>query len=207
MFEYENKYKIQFNNSQLLIAGVDEAGRGPLAGPVVCAACIMPLDDASIITGINDSKKLSEKKRTELFEKIIEVAVSYNVAIICEKDIEDLNILGATKKGMLQAINGLHIKPDFVLLDAVNLLDLQFQSESIIKGDAKSYTIACASILAKVTRDKLMIELHEKYPAYNLKKHKGYGTKEHINNIQQFGPCEIHRNSFIQNILKGSSYE
>lgn len=198
MLNYELKH-LKLNKN--LIAGIDEAGRGPLAGPVVCACVIMPLNKESIIEGVNDSKKLTEKKRNELYDKIIEKAISYNIAIINETVIDDINILQATKKGMLDSLKGLTIMPDVVLVDAV-LLNTNIEYESIIKGDSLSYSIACASILAKVTRDRLMVNLHNSYPQYNFAKHKGYGTKEHIENIKEFGPCEIHRKSFIKNFVK-----
>ena len=200
MLDYELEY---FNNGVKLIAGVDEAGRGPLAGPVCAAAAIMPLDKDKIIEEINDSKKLTEKKREALYDKIISTAIAYKIVLIDEKTIDEINILNATKKGMKEAILGLSVKPELVLLDAVNL-DLDIKSESIIKGDAKSYNIAAASILAKVTRDRLMLELDKIYPEYNFKKHKGYGTKEHIENLKKYGKCDIHRDSFIKNFVGGN---
>ena len=189
MLEYENKY-LSLGNK--FIAGVDEAGRGPLAGPVCVASVIMPLDKNSIIEGVNDSKKLTEKKREKLFDQIVNKAFAFSVEFIDEKIIDEINILNATKKGMINAINNLSVKPDVVLIDAVKL-DVNVKTESIIKGDALSYSIACASILAKVSRDRLMLEMDNKYPNYNFKKHKGYGTKEHIANLKKFGACEIHR--------------
>ncbi len=195
MFDYENKYK---NNG--LIAGIDEAGRGPLAGPVVCACVIMPLEEDKIIQGINDSKKLSSKKREELFDKIISSAIDYCIIQIDEKTIDEINILQATKLGMKRALEGLKTKPCVVLIDAVKI-DTQIKQENIIKGDALSYNIASASILAKVFRDKLMINLSNKYPNYNFEKHKGYGTKAHIEAIKKYGKCEIHRESFIKHFL------
>lgn len=197
MFDFENKYK---SLGYKLIAGMDEAGRGPLAGPVACAACIMPLDD--IIEGINDSKKLSEKKREELFDKIIEKAIAFKVCFVDEKTIDEINILEATKKGMEECIKSLFVQPDFVLVDAVKGLNLDVSYLPIIHGDALSYNIACASILAKVSRDRLMCELDKDYPNYNFKKHKGYGTKEHIENLKKYGKCPIHRNSFIKNFVE-----
>ena len=195
MLEYENKY-LSLGNK--FIAGVDEAGRGPLAGPVCVASVIMPLDKNSIIEGVNDSKKLTEKKREKLFDQIVNKAFAFSVEFIDEKIIDEINILNATKKGMINAINNLSVKPDVVLIDAVKL-DVNVKTESIIKGDALSYSIACASILAKVSRDRLMLEMDNKYPNYNKKKHKGYGTKEHIANLKKFGACEIHRQTFIKN--------
>lgn len=196
MLDYENKYKGK------LIAGIDEAGRGPLAGPVVCACVIMPLDEDKLIDGINDSKKLTEKKREELYDKIIERAIAYSIVEVDERTIDRINILNATKLGMKRALDGLKVKPDIVLIDAVKL-DTDLPQDNIIKGDAKSYNIASASILAKVYRDRLMKELSEKYPQYNFAKHKGYGTKEHIENLKKYGKCELHRETFIKNFKIG----
>lgn len=195
MFEYENKYK-EFG----LVAGIDEAGRGPLAGPVVCACVVMPLEEDKIIQGINDSKKLSEKKREELFEKIINTAIDYCIVPVDENTIDQINILNATKLGMEKALSGLKQQPYVALIDAVKISTTTMQ-ESIIKGDAKSYNIAAASILAKVFRDRLMKSLAEKYPQYHFEKHKGYGTKDHIQALKEYGKCEIHRNSFIKNFI------
>lgn len=197
MFDFENKYK---NLGYRLIAGMDEAGRGPLAGPVACASVIMPLDD--IIEGVNDSKKLTEKKRDFLFDKIIEKAICFKVCFIDEKVIDEINILEATKKGMETCIKSMKVKPDFVLVDAVKGLNLGVDYLPIIHGDALSYNIACASILAKVSRDRFMVEMDKEYPEYNFKKHKGYGTSEHIQNLKKFGKCPIHRNSFIKNFVE-----
>lgn len=180
------------------IAGVDEVGRGPLAGPVVCAAVIMPLDDDKIIEGVTDSKKLSEKKRKILSEKIKSVAISYCICEISPKEIDDINILEATKKCMYNAVNGLNVKPELVFVDALKL-NIDYPQLSIIKGDALSYSIGAASIIAKVYRDELMERFDEVYPEYNFKKHKGYGTKAHIDVIKEIGPCEIHRKTFIKN--------
>lgn len=191
--EYENKMQAQ---GYKLIAGVDEVGRGPLAGPVCCACVIMPLDD--LINGIDDSKKLSEKKREQLFELIKQKAICYNIEFIDEKTIDEINILEATKKCMANAINNMKIMPDIVLVDAVKGLDITVPTLSLIHGDALSYNIAAASILAKVTRDRLMVELAQKYPEYGLEKHKGYGTKVHIDALKQYGPTPIHRKSFLR---------
>lgn len=180
------------------IAGIDEVGRGPLCGPVVCAAVIMPLDDDDLILGVDDSKKVSEKNRKILAEAIKNKAIAYNICSVDEKTIDEINILNATKLCMKNAIEGLSIKPDCVLVDAVNL-DVEVETRSIIKGDAKSYVIGAASIIAKVYRDALMDEYDEKYPEYGFKKNKGYGTKEHINAIRTVGPCPIHRKTFIKN--------
>ena len=195
LFEYENKY-----NSLGEIAGIDEAGRGPLAGPVVCACVIMPLEEDKIIAGINDSKKLSAKKRNELFDKIIATAKSFCIVQVDEKTIDRINILQATKLGMKNALNGLKIKPNIVLIDAVKI-DTDIPQENIIKGDARSYNIASASILAKVFRDRLMMEYSKKYPDYHFDKHKGYGTKEHIELLKKYGKCEIHRDTFIKHFV------
>ncbi len=191
MFEYEDKYK-----SLGLVAGIDEAGRGPLAGPVVCACVVMPLEKEKIIDGINDSKKLSPKKRDELFEKIVKTAISYSIVEVGEKTIDEINILQATKLGMKKALESLSVKPVVVLIDAVKI-DTDIKQEDIIKGDAKSYNIASASILAKVYRDRLMVKLAQEYPEYHFEKHKGYGTKGHIDALKKYGKCKIHRNSFI----------
>ena len=180
------------------IAGVDEVGRGPLAGPVVCASVIMPLDDDKIIEGITDSKKISEKKRKVLSDKIKEVALSYCIYEISPEVIDEINILEATKKCMSSAVNGLKIEPEVVFVDALKL-DISYPQESIIKGDALSYSIGAASIIAKVYRDELMEKLDETYPEYGFKKHKGYGTKAHIDTIKEIGPCPIHRKTFIKN--------
>ncbi len=193
MFDYENEC---LKNGFKLIAGVDEAGRGPLAGPVAVAIAIMPLEQDKIIEGVNDSKKLTEKKRDALYEQIINTAISYHIEFVDENTIDTINILNATKLGMIKCINEISVRPDIVLIDAVKL-DADVPTKSIIKGDALSYSIACASILAKVSRDRLMLELDKKYPQYNLKKHKGYGTKEHIENLKKYGPSPIHRKSFI----------
>lgn len=189
-------YDRQFNRK--LICGIDEAGRGPLAGPVSVGAVIMPLDDADIIAGINDSKKLSAKKRDELYNIIKNKAVAYSCIMLDNNIIDEINILEATKRAMYNAVESLKIKPELVLIDAVNL-NLDTESKAIIKGDATSYNIAAASIIAKVTRDRLMDEYDAMYPEYNFKSNKGYGTKEHIEAIKKYGPCPIHRKTFIKN--------
>jgi len=177
------------------ICGIDEAGRGPLAGPVVIAAVIMPED--SMIEGVNDSKKVSEKKRELLYDQILEEAISYGVAIIGQDEIDDINILNATKKGLTMSLKELTVKPDLILVDALEHIDtLGIPYESIIKGDAKSYSIAAASIVAKVTRDRIMREWAEIYPQYGFDIHKGYGTAKHIAAIKENGLCPIHRKSF-----------
>lgn len=197
MFEFENKYLSQ---NKKLIAGMDEAGRGPLAGPVVCACVVMPLDENSIIEGVSDSKKLNEKTRNELYEKIIKTAIDYSVVFIDHKKIDEINILNATKLGMKTCVENLKTPVDVVLIDAVKL-DLIYPSESIIKGDELSYSIACASILAKVERDRFMQAISSDYPEYLFYKHKGYPTKEHIELLKQYGACDIHRQSFLKNII------
>ena len=183
-------------NGRFFIAGVDEVGRGPLAGPVCVAAVIMPLDD--IIEGVDDSKKLSEKKRDLLFEQIKEKAICYSIQMIDEQTIDKINILEATKLAMKNAINEMSVKPDVVLVDAINKLDVDVDIRGIVKGDLLSYSIGCASILAKVTRDRLMCELSKEYPEYGFEKHKGYGTKQHINALKEYGPCVYHRLSFLK---------
>lgn len=179
------------------IAGIDEAGRGPLAGPVVAAAVILP--ENVFISGLNDSKKLNEKQREKLFSEITEKAIAYEVGIVDEKIIDELNILNATKMAMEIAVESLKVKPDLLLIDAVNLDGLKIPQKSIIKGDSLSVSVAAASIIAKVTRDRLIEEMDSVYPEYGFKKHKGYGTKEHIEAIKKFGICPIHRVSFTKN--------
>ena len=183
------------------ICGIDEAGRGPLAGPVVVASVIMPRD--SMIEGVNDSKKVSEKKREKLYEEIIENAISYSVGIVDQKEIDRVNILNATKAGLTESIKGLEVKPEIILVDALTGIDTcGIPYQSIIKGDAKSYSIAAASIIAKVTRDRIMRQWHEVYPEYNFIQHKGYGTAAHIAAIKEYGLCPLHRLSFVKNIIK-----
>lgn len=182
------------------ICGIDEAGRGPLAGPVVVAGVIMPED--SMIEGVNDSKKVSEKKRELLYDKIIEEAISYSVAIIGQDVIDDINILNATKQGVTNVVKGLDKRPDLIIIDALNHINTDgVPYEPIIKGDAKCYSIAAASILAKVTRDRIMREWDEIYPQYGFKQHKGYGTAKHIQAIKEYGLCPIHRRSFTKNFV------
>ena len=190
---YERKH---LEDGKKYIAGVDEVGRGPLAGPVVCASVIMPLDD--IIEGIDDSKKLSEKKREQLFSLIKEKAISYSIKEISQQEIDQINILNAVKKCMTMAVEGLSQKPDITLVDG-NDTNLPITAEYIIKGDSKSYSIGCASILAKVYRDNLMVEYAKEFPDYGFEKHKGYGTKMHIDKIKEIGPCKLHRKTFIKN--------
>ena len=183
------------------ICGIDEAGRGPLAGPVVVGAVILPKD--SFIEGVNDSKKISEKKREKIYDQIISEAISYSVGIVDEKTIDDINILNATKLALTNAIKDLDIKPDLILVDALTNIDTcGIPYKSIIKGDAKEYSIAAASIIAKVTRDRMMKEYDKIYPEYGFEKHKGYGTSAHIQVIKEKGACSIHRKSFIKNFIK-----
>ena len=188
--------KQEQEKGRFLIAGVDEVGRGPLAGPVCVAAVMMPLDD--IIEGVDDSKKISEKKRDLLFEQIKEKAICYSIEMVNEQTIDEINILEATKLAMKNAIESLAVKPDVVLVDAISKLDTDAEIRGIVKGDALSYSIGCASILAKVTRDRLMCELSREYPEYGFEKHKGYGTKQHIEALKEYGPCVYHRLSFLK---------
>ena len=193
MLDFEKDFK------ESLIAGIDEAGRGPLAGPLVCACVIMPKTD--LIEGINDSKKLSPKKREELFEQILQTALAYSIIEIDEKTIDELNILNATKLGMKKALEALAVKPEIVFTDAVQI-ETDLPQKNIIHGDWLSYNIAAASILAKVHRDRLMQKLSLQYPQYQFAQHKGYGTKLHIEKLKEFGPCPLHRKSFLKNFQK-----
>lgn len=193
MLDFEKDFK------ESLIAGIDEAGRGPLAGPLVCACVIMPKTD--LIEGINDSKKLSPKKREELFEQIVQTALAYSIIEIDEKTIDELNILNATKLGMKKALEALVVKPEIVFTDAVQI-ETDLPQKNIIHGDGLSYNIAAASILAKVHRDRLMQKLSLQYPQYQFAQHKGYGTKLHIEKLKEFGPCPLHRKSFLKNFQK-----
>lgn len=181
------------------LAGVDEAGRGPLAGPVFAAAVI--LDDDVVIDGINDSKKLSEKKREKLFDEIREKAVAYSIFSVDEKTIDEINILQATYSAMRGAVNGLSKMPDYVLIDGNGDPSLDVECETVVKGDMKSMSIASASILAKVSRDRYMVKMAEKYPGYMFEKHKGYGTKAHYAAIEELGICPIHRKTFLKKVL------
>lgn len=181
------------------LAGVDEAGRGPLAGPVFAAAVI--LDDDVVIDGINDSKKLSEKKRDELYDIIKEKAAAYSICAVSEARIDEINILQATFQAMRGAVERLDIKPDYVLIDGNKSPGLTEGHETVVKGDSKSMSIAAASILAKVARDRYMLRMAKKYPGYGFEKHKGYGTKSHYEAIEELGVSEIHRRSFLKKIL------
>lgn len=180
------------------VGGCDEAGRGPLAGPVVCAAVVMPLDER--IDGINDSKAVSEIRREELYFQIIQKAVCYSVEIVDHVTIDKINILNATKLGMTRAVNALSVPPEVVLIDAVPLT-ADFETFPIVKGDAKSYNIAAASILAKVTRDRIMRQMDKEFPGYDFDKNKGYGTAGHIAALKKIGACSKHRLSFLKNFF------
>ncbi len=182
------------------VCGVDEAGRGPLAGPVCAAAVILP--EGVIIDGVNDSKKLSEKKRESLFDVIREQALSYSIAYATVDEIEEINILNATMLAMRRAIDGLEIKADYAMIDGNKIPQIDIDAECIVKGDAKSMSIACASILAKVSRDRLLYKYAEEYPMYGFDKHKGYGTKVHREAILKYGPCPYHRKSFLKKLYK-----
>ncbi|SHJ96082.1 ribonuclease HII [Paramaledivibacter caminithermalis] len=196
LWEIENNiFALGYN----MVAGLDEAGRGPLAGPVVAAAVILPKNE--MILGVDDSKKLSEKKRDELFERIQESALAIGVGIIDSNIIDKINIFNATKLAMKRAIDSLKIKPDFLLIDALKITDINIKQQSIIKGDSKSISIAAASIIAKVTRDNLVKKYEIEYPQYKFSKHKGYGTKEHYEAIEKYGITPLHRKSFLKNIL------
>ena len=193
-----------YNEGYKFICGIDEAGRGPLAGPVVVGAAVMPRD--SKLEWVNDSKKVTEKRRETLYDRITEEALAWGVGIISEKEIDELNILNATKKGLHLAlgevIEKLKQKPDIVIVDALREIDtFEIPYQSIIKGDATCYSISCASILAKVTRDRIMREWNEVYPMYDFEKNKGYGTAEHIKALKQYGPCPIHRRTFIKHFV------
>ena len=189
-----------YNKGFEYICGIDEAGRGPLAGPVVVAGVIMPKD--SMIEGVNDSKKVSEKKREKLYDVILEEAISYSVAVIGQDVIDEINILNATKQGVTTVVEELAVKPNLILVDALTHINTKgIPYDSIIKGDAKCYNIAAASIIAKVTRDRIMREWDEIYPQYGFINHKGYGTAKHIEAIKEYGPCPIHRKTFIKNFV------
>ena len=197
----QHELEIYQKNPQIqYICGIDEAGRGPLAGPVVVAAVIMPKE--SWIKGVNDYKKIAEKKREVLFEKITEEAVAYGVGIVDPKTIDEINILNATKLALTKAIQELKVKPDLIIVDAlehINTLGIPY--ESMIKGDEKVYSVSAASIVAKVTRDRIMRQWDEVYPQYGFEHHKGYGTKAHIEAIRTYGLTPIHRRSFTKNFV------
>lgn len=187
-----------YKNGFLCVGGIDEAGRGPLAGPVVSSVVVLKKD--CFIEGIDDSKKLSEEKRNKLFEIIKNEAIDYGIGIVNNVDIDKFNILNATYMSMKKALSCLKVKPDYLLLDAVNIKDENVVQKSLIKGDSKSISIAAASILAKVTRDSIMYEYDKMYPEYGFKNHKGYGTKEHYEAIRKYGITDIHRKSFLKNL-------
>lgn len=193
LLDFDREY---WNKGAGLLCGVDEAGRGPLAGPVCAAAVILP-DDAEL-PGLNDSKKLTDKKRRELYDIITEQALSWSVALVDEKTIDEINILQATFLAMEQAVAGLTVEPDLVLVDGNREPPLPMKTQCVVGGDGKSASIAAASILAKVTRDRLMEELDGQYPQYGFAVHKGYGTKRHYEALRTYGPCPIHRQSFLK---------
>ena len=201
--EFERLTKIKevekdlYNKGFKNICGIDEAGRGPLAGPVVVAGVIMPKD--SMIEWVNDSKKVTERRREILYEKIKEEAISYSIAVIDHNIIDDINILNETKQGVTEVVDGLAVKPDLIIVDALTHINTRgIPYEPIIKGDAKCYNIAAASILAKVTRDRIMRQWDEIYPQYGFAAHKGYGTARHIAAIKEYGLCPIHRITFTK---------
>ena len=194
MREFENKY-----SDLAYVAGIDEAGRGPLAGPVVAAAVILPKD--IFLPFLNDSKKVTEKRRDVLFDEIKQNAIAYGIGIASNTLIDEINILQATYEAMREAVNALEKTPDVLLVDAVHIPDINIKQEVIVKGDAKSLNIAAASILAKVTRDRLMAEYDKIYPEYGFASNKGYGTATHIAALKEIGPCAIHRKSFIGNFV------
>ncbi len=194
---YENE---AYDNGFQYVCGVDEAGRGPLAGPVCAAAVILP--KGLIIEGVNDSKKLTEKKREALFDVICDSALAYSIVFADVDEIEEANILRATMNAMKRAVEGLNVPVDFAYIDGNTMPPIEINGECIVKGDAKSMSVACASILAKVSRDRLMLKYAEEYPQYGFEKHKGYGTKVHIEALKEFGLCPVHRPSFLKKILK-----
>lgn len=196
LYKYENIYYLE---AKKLIAGIDEVGRGPLAGPVIAASVILPPNFH--INGINDSKKISVKKREVIFDIIKEKALSIGIGIIDEGIIDEINILNATKLAMKRAIADMDLSPNVLLIDAIELKDINIKQLPIIKGDTKSASIAAASIIAKVTRDRIMMFYNDQYPEYGFIRNKGYGTREHIEALLKYGKCQIHRNSFIKNFV------
>ena len=192
-FDYEND---KYEKGYTAVCGCDEAGRGPLCGPVVAAAVILPKD--LIIEGLNDSKKLTEKKRELLYDVIVEKALAFGIAEASPEEIDEINILNASMLAMRRAVEKLSVKADFCLIDGNCSRGFEIPTETVVKGDAKSYSIAAASILAKVTRDRICLEQDKEYPEYNIAKHKGYPTKEHMDAVKQFGPSPIHRKSFLK---------
>lgn len=199
LLEYENKF---YEQGFKAICGVDEAGRGPLAGPVCAAAVILP--KGKLITGVNDSKKLTEKRREQLFDVIKQEAVAYGIGWATVEEIENINILQAAMLAMKRAVEDMQISPDLVLVDGNRKPPIDIPLLTIVKGDSLSESIAAASILAKVSRDRLMIQYAEKYPQYGFEKHKGYGTKAHMEAILKYGACDIHRPSFLKKLRKGN---
>ncbi len=198
MLDYS--YEIQAHEKGYkVVCGIDEAGRGPLAGPVFAAAVILPENYSHPV--LNDSKKLSEKKRDEVYEDIIKDAVAFSVGIATEKEIDEINILNATFLAMRRAVEGLSIKPDFAYIDGNQYPKTGVAEETIVKGDGKCISVAAASIIAKVSRDRFMLEIAEKYPEYQFEKHKGYGTKLHYEMLGQYGVSEVHRRTFLKKIL------
>lgn len=195
-YEYESKASAMCYGC---ICGVDEAGRGPLAGPVYAAAVILP--QGLVIEGLNDSKKLSEKKRELLYDKVTENAIAWSVGIATEQEIDEVNILQATYLAMRRAVEGLDVKADYALIDGNRMPPLSIDGETVIKGDALSMSIAAASIIAKVSRDRFMLEIDEKYPEYQFSKHKGYGTALHYEMIEKYGISPVHRRSFLKKLL------
>lgn len=195
MLTYELEAALE-NEGYTAVCGVDEAGRGPLCGPVAAAACILPT--GLVIEGLNDSKKLSEKKREQLFEKICEKAIAYCVVLGSVEEINETDILSTTLHAMRRAIEGLQVKADFALIDGNQMRGFAIPCRAVVHGDAVSPSIAAASILAKVTRDRLCLELDAAHPEYGIAKHKGYGTKAHMDALRQYGPCEIYRTKFIR---------
>lgn len=191
--KYENE---AISNGYEIVCGVDEAGRGPLAGPVCAAAVILP--KGYIIEGVNDSKKLSEKRREQLYDKIIDEALDYSIAIATPEEIDEINILQATFLAMKRAVEGLKINPNYALIDGNKTPHIDMPMQAVVKGDALSASIASASILAKVTRDRYMLQMADKYPQYQFEKHKGYGTKLHYEMLDAYGPSEIHRQTFLK---------
>lgn len=199
--EYERKFIAQ---GKAFIAGVDEAGRGPLAGPVVAACAVMPLREGQLIDGVDDSKLLTDAKREKLFELIKEKAIEYTISVIDNHEIDEINILNATKRCMKSCLEQLRSRSEIVLVDAVKLESSPFVTLPIVHGDALSYSIAAASILAKVYRDRLMREYDRQYPEYGFAKHKGYGTRAHIEALKKFGACPLHRRTFIKNFVNSA---
>ncbi len=191
---FEHKYASECS----YIAGMDEVGRGPLAGPVVTACVILPPDVELLY--LNDSKKVTPKRREVLYDQIMECAVAVSIGMNDAARIDEINILEATKEAMKKAVEGMPVRPDLLLIDAVHLDDVDIRQVSITKGDAKSVSIAAASIIAKVTRDRMMVELDDKYPGYAFASNKGYGTKQHYEGLKKLGPCEIHRRTFIKTV-------